>query len=1176
MKKAVFFIILFCITLVANAGWTNLNTGINDHLTGVVFWGTNGLVSGSKGLYYTTTGGNGAASWTRFNITTNHADSLLYNRTKFRHCYSDKAYGNSKAFACGIDTVNNRPVVMYINFTAFTYTVVYTGPNNSGGFNKIAFNDNDYYYYVVGDGGKMIKFYYTGASSAIQIPTPYTFNYNSVSFGYYPGFCIGANGTIVNATYYSGTYTFSNTLSSTNTNNDVYSFGTNSGISVGTGYSKWSSSSYTQNSNYDFGPLNGRGLCFYNNKFFVGTDHGIFRSTSSNDFFEWQPSSLNYKINAIWISSNSGALMYACGENGVVLSSSDQGGLPKPFAKLDLPGGCVGATIAIDGIKGSSTNCKWYINNALSYSNCSGSFNHVFNSVGQYTIQLNVDNGPGLYDTAVQVIHIVDYPEINKSVSISKSVLCHQEAITVTVDSAQQDVYYVLKMIGNSASYGNSAVGAPTPVSFNSSVLSTGGNYYLQANSSLAACYNNFTDTVQITVEKTTADFHVATLNAAQNESLNCFDLCTDAQNYHWTFSPNGASSNASVATPSVSFPSPGPTQIKLVAWSNNGCYDSIQKNGPKIYVDPVGIDSCWTMVNNGRDLPWGGSSYLRDDISGVHPTNGGFITHGTYYDEAIASRYGDSLRFPYLQHGCFLARYNTNGVLKWVNYSKQTTSPNNTSISPDQVISAIEDKNGNIYACGYSADFKDNTGTVYSNYLYSYNNWLYKLDSTGKMIWRINKIPFFPPRLYLDHAGDVYLTGGYLSVTTSTLLINGQTTFTYTNNQPSNDQIWKFSPAGNLLWVNSFSVAPNGSCLSTITFDKDNNLYVTGTINGSVTFYTAPGSTSTQQFTAPTGVIGTRMFLAKYNSNGVLQWKARSRTLGVTNDATIAWAAVTDSLGNTYITGTNQCEGTGETHIFENTNGTTTSATVGHFYVAKINNVGICKWIRGTHFSYTGYGYGIAEDNNEIATLGRIYNSSTTTLTAVTTTFTSTNGVNLTFTVDQKNYFVSIYDTLGNIKRVIANSATPNLVSMDGNNGFTGFYKTANSTYRLSRNFQSYVTHTNFSDIVGPPNGTDGSITTFVEDCGVITYPNIATSLNEQLTTSLQVYPNPAHNLVYIKDSNGSENLSVKLMSVTGQQVPCNYNNGSISLENLSSGMYFLLIYKDNKLYHQQKIIKE
>ncbi len=1094
MKKTILAFIFLLTTAVSYAGWVNLNTGINDNLTGVVFWGSKGLVTGSHGIYYTTNGGSGAASWTRFNISTNHNDSVLYNRTKFRHAYADPVYGSNRALVCGIDTVDNKSVIMLITFAAFTHTVVYTGPINSGGFNKIAFA-GDFHYYIAGDNGQLTKVYYTAATPTV-IVTPYTDDFNSIDFNS-TQFCMVANGNMVYGTQTSSAYTYTAVPSPGNNFKDVYCISSNASYAVGNDFYKLNFNGVTTMNDYDFGPLKASGFFFDNNVFYIGTDHGIFKSNTGVTFLEWQPSSLNYNISAIWRAS-SATDMYACGANGVVLKSSDYGGLTKPFATINSAGGCAGANTIVNAITGSSTNCKWYINNALVASYCN-SLSYTFPSAGQYTLQVNTSNGVGLYDTAVQVITIVNSPVINKPVSISKSVLCRQEAIVLTVGNSEPNVFYTLKKIGTGLSYGSSGAGNTSSLNFSSSVLSTSGNYYLEAGSTMATCTKEFTDTIKIEVENTKAEYHIGMINANPNEIVTCFEQCTDAQNFKWAFSPNATASNTTASTPTVSFSTPGQTQVKLVAWSNHGCYDSIQGRGPTIYIEPSVIDSCWTRTNIGIEPFWNTSSFIFDqdfgDIAQLSPSRSGFITCGFYRSEAFLSNYGDSLRLPAGQGGAYLAKYNLNGALKWINYSDQVFST--STQYRESIFSAVEDKQGNIYACGRSANFKDNTGEVFNNfifhpnYVYVYTNSIYKMDSTGKVIWRVNFTNYDPLKIFVDNAGDVYLmtkspynTNGINTAFT----LNGTTTYSHTNVQmpQTNFQILKFSSAGNFLWVNGYNIVhTNPIGLMNISFDKYNNVYVTGFFGQSINLYTSPGSTLYQSYNP--GGTDNRLFFAKYNSAGTLQWKMKS------SDDCFPLSSNTDSIGNTYI-----CGSKGFNVLFENTNGTMTTASPGAYFVAKINSSGICKWVQSALLQGFDRAYEVYQEGNELSVLGQ---TTSNPVGIVTNTFTSADNNMIMLSIGPQNYFVAVYDTLGNIKKVIQNANNPALINgLDY--GFAGFYK-KNGQYHLANNFYSNDPYINFGDIVPRTYGTDGMVSAFTEGCGIVTTSSAVSCTSPTLTVS-------------------------------------------------------------------------
>ncbi len=1171
MRKIGFFVVLFCISIVSYAGWINLNTGINDNLTGVVFWGNNGLVSGSKGLYYTTTGGSGSSAWNRFNITTNHNDSLLYNRTKFSHAYSaqNSTYGMNKAVVCGLDTINNSSVIMLINLSVLSYTLVYNGPVNSGGFNKATFNYQDYNYYAVGNNGQFAKFDYNG-NSFVQISTPLASDYTSVSFSS-NNFCLVSNGNIVNGTRNGSTYTFTATTSpATHSYKDVSCMGLNNCYFAGNGYFKWYTLNFSQIPNYDFGSLNASCLFYYNNSHYVGTDHGIFKSSSSYNFLEWQPSSLNYKIKNLWSSGGSGTTIYACGLNGVVLSTTDEGGATKPYAGLNLPGGCVGVPLTMSGIVGSSNNCEWYIDNSLDFSMCNTSFQSSF-AIGQHTIELIVTNSFGLKDTARQIINVVDYPKINKPVSLNKTILCKQEPLVITIDSSQQNVYYTLAQFGSSNLFGNSGNGNNSSITYTSYPVSASGNYYIKANSTLAQCSKNFTDTLKITVEKTHSNFHTATLNSEPGEPVANYQNCIDAQNYLWTFTGGGPNTtSSSVANPTVSYSSVAPTTIKLICWSNNGCYDSLQKAGPNLYVAPVADDSCWTLVNNAPDPSWQG--HYDFDIAQLSPSKTGFFACGTYFRESFASRYGDSLRMN-PKGGAYVGKYDFKGALKWMNYSVQSDYNAYPGYATRDVITSVkEDSKGNVYICGrvhsYFYDNKGDSLLIQDQHSSNFSNiyFMAKLDSTGKFLWRLCGYGFLPKKITIDKSDNILL---YSEMGSANIIIERNGVPTYTIASATNPFFLKIDPAGTVLWY-----CKSSALVYDIGVDAANNIYVMGGFQNGMTFYSAGSSTSSASFTANPNNQGWQIFLAKYDSLGQFTWKFRALMNG--NASAFANSMAVDNDGNMYLTGSIDAQSAVYRMLtIYNTDGTKDSTNQGQYYTMKISKDGIFKWFNSTQNVSIAKGNVINLYGNEVSSIGLYGNYAL----PPTSTFNSQNGTGATVTMGTNDYFMTIYDTLGNLKKVIRNGANPHsptyvaryLMYMFRAN--SGDYYTGECMSLLSS-----LSYTNFNTYIAPTNGYDGVISKFSGlNCALVTYPNTVTQLSGPLKEpSLSIYPNPAGNLLYIKDVNGSENLSVKLISIVGQEIYAKYDNGIVNLENVAPGMYFLEVYRDNKLYHQEKIIKE
>ena len=80
---------------------------------------------------------------------------------------------------------------------------------------------------------------------------------------------------------------------------------------------------------------------------------------------------------------------------------------------------------------------------------------------------------------------------------------------------------------------------------------------------------------------------------------------------------------------------------------------------------------------------------------------------------------------------------------------------------------------------------------------------------------------------------------------------------------------------------------------------------------------------------------------------------------------------------------------------------------------------------------------------------------------------------------------------------------------------------------------------------------------------------PNAVVGIQKNILNNIQVYPNPAKDLIHIKGNFDS----VELISISGQNMLIGINNESMNISGIPNGIYILKIEKEN-LLHTQKII--
>ena len=1024
-----FFLLVISFSFISQSycAWINVNSGINDELTSISFLGTTGIITGKKGVYISTNGGTTAGSWVRAQSYIGANDSLLYNHSQFYgsiRCYA----AVNKFFFCGEDTVTHTAVVFEYNITNNKIGVLYTGPLNSK-FNDLSQNGN--VVYVVGNNGLIVSFNQISLVFDI-VNTGLNLDLNSISIAN-NYLVIGSSNTIIRGLINS---TFPNMISFSQDSyqnrriRDVlYITSVNNMYAVGKNILHRIANTVTEPHQYYADSLDANTITNYSGKIFIGTSSGIYRSYNNTEILEFQPATSGYHILGIQLS---GTTLFACGKNGTILYTTDQGGNPEPYAQIDFNGGCLNTPLTIVSTKGTVSSCTNFVNSAPVNSNCSN-YTHTFSASGTHEIKLLISNG-SYSKTITKQVSIVPTPQINLLTEGIDTILCKQEVLDFTIFTAENNVFYSLYKSGNNAYFGSSMTGNGSDLNFQTNLLSQAGNYYLRATSSLADCSANFTQVISISVEKPVSKIYYDVINAETNEDVRFYEHSSEAITFEWHFTNSPTLSTSTLANPTNSFMGIGSSQVTLISGTINNCFDSITIRGPFIY-QPYSDDTSWVMINK-KTAPASIPQSYENDIMDAIKVHNGVLLRGEYENRILMSRIGDSCILN--GTGGYVAKYNNFGILKWI-----IKAPNNSGFEPVwRVRSLAEDSHGNFYIAGAGSNgfLIDNTGDT----IVDDREYLVKTDSLGRFLWSITGNPSTSSSCYFgeiscdkdDNPYLVSLSSGnqaiplYFNETTvsGTLQTNqlcGFCNSTYT--------VLKYDPNGG--FINSFGIESNvgsGNVDPHLEFDNDNNLFVWGSYSSYMSIHSPISPNDTFNFPHDFVNPFSQMYAVKFNASGIFQWKIRSSYIpspSVPNSQTQAFDALVDHSGNLYLTGSNNFNSALPQYpfIIVNSDMTTTHFYGGRYFLTKINSNGICEWINGNTSSYYGYGFSILQDADSIYVLGSVREQSGL---PVQCNFTGQNNTVVSPQFTDANYFIASYDTLGAIRSISKNG--PDFFNMD------------------------------------------------------------------------------------------------------------------------------------------------
>jgi hypothetical protein len=286
-----------------------------------------------------------------------------------------------------------------------------------------------------------------------------------------------------------------------------------------------------------------------------------------------------------------------------------------------------------------------------------------------------------------------------------------------------------------------------------------------------------------------------------------------------------------------------------------------------------------------------------------------------------------------------FLAKYNSNGVFQWVQSAGGTGNEDGSGI--------VLDVSGNVYATGYY----EGTSTFDGIGKTSQGNtdlFIAKYNSSGVVQWVQSEGGTghdISQAIAIDGNGKLYITGSFTGTTKFGIInktsLGGHDIF-----------VAKFDPATSGWSYIQSAGGTNDQGGQSIAVDASGNAYIIGYFQGGATF---GGTTKISQG-------GGDIFVVKCNSSGVFQWVQSAGSSESESGHDIA----IDSNGNVYATG------------FYNGVATFGSITkipegFGDIFVTKYNNAGTLQWIKSIGSSGYDYGQSIVVDGgNNVIVSGR------------------------------------------------------------------------------------------------------------------------------------------------------------------------------------------------------------
>ncbi|MBL7914741.1 MAG: T9SS type A sorting domain-containing protein [Bacteroidia bacterium] len=292
-----------------------------------------------------------------------------------------------------------------------------------------------------------------------------------------------------------------------------------------------------------------------------------------------------------------------------------------------------------------------------------------------------------------------------------------------------------------------------------------------------------------------------------------------------------------------------------------------------------------------------------------------------------------------------FIAKYNAAGTTcNWVTPFTSTGSAKALGISIDGSYAYVSGTYSGTLTLGSFTLTNASGGTFYKD------AFLAKINcSNGQVMWAVKD----------GIGGLIHDEGSAVSAKAGSIFLSGYNGVFYF--------LTKYNSSGTLVWKTTSSAAAASSIPTlgeSVMQDNSGNVYTYGTFrtfSGAYNFNSASGSGgATTSLTPNNGDI----FIAKYNSNGAIQF---IKQIGFTTLTDNADGMTLDNQNNIYITGNVGGAPVGTVSYFNGNGNSANSITTqgsGDMFVAKYNSAGTFQWLKTVASSGYESGYAITSDN--------------------------------------------------------------------------------------------------------------------------------------------------------------------------------------------------------------------